>query len=848
MAFVERRDGRFRAVVGLILGLVLAVVVVRWASGVILDRWWYDSVTDVDVWRVRFVAQLQMLAGVGVLTAVVLGTTVWLVLRLGALQREPTNRFIQRYHERMGPAHRWLLIGITIFFTFRIGTSATAQWQSWVLFREGGSLGVDAPVAGGDLGYHLFTLPFLTAATSFLRELLLLATAVAVFGHVASGALRFARKSNGSSRVAKAHIAMLLAGFLAVQAIYDVFVARPSIATNRVGTFDGPGFTERYVTRPGLLVAALVTIAAGFAAVWWARTNRWRPFAWLVAAAAVVQLAVVVVLPALSERFVVAPAEAERQLWSIDYNLEATKSAFEIDDVDSELYSPAAGSVQAAAADISRAQLFGDSTMASALQVLAGTTGTRITDADVDRYEVDGDVVPVYVAARSASRADIPESGWVQEHLVYTHGDGVVAVPADRVDADGRPDVSTFSDAFGASHAPLYFGEGLDNWYSIVGTRRAQLGDTVFEGEGIPMSSLGQRLVLALAVGETQPLFTTELTDDSELLYRRTIVERVGALAPFLKLDGDPYPVVDDGRVVWVVDGYTTSSTYPYSQFVNGTTAGVAARSGLAGQTFNYLRGSVKATVDAETGETHLYRTDGGDDPILQTWSEIFPDLFEPAETIPSSLLPHLRYPTDQWSVQTGLLGRYHVDTAEALFNGTDRWAVSASAASTVGEPSTGPAPSVDEFTELAESPDGFGAVRPFGPGSATNPTSTREELSALAVADHALDGGIHLFTAPSDLTLPLLSPQVAQSAIDADPEVAQAITLLNANGSKVQFGPMSPVVVRDALVWVRPIIVTGTGTAAAPRLYGVAAVLNGQVSVAPTTIEAVTDVMARVP
>ena len=521
-------------IVGVAIGLVFLVLLARWASAVILDRWWYDSVTDADVWRVRFLAQLQMLVGVGLLTAAVLGSTVWLVLRLGSLQREPTNRLIERYHERMGPAHRWLLIGIAIYFTITIGVAATSQWQSWVLFREGGDLGVETPVAGGDLGYHLFKLPFLTSASSYLRQLLLLALAVALFGHGASGALRLS-KGRVSSRVAKAHVAMLLAGFLAVQALYDVFVARPSIATNRVGTFDGPGFTERYITKPGLLIAALVTVAAGFAAVWWARTDRWRPFAWLVAVAAVVQLAVVAVLPAVAERFIVRPAEAERQLWSIEYNLEATKSAFEIDDVSSEVYRPAATSVDAAASDISRVQLFGTSTIAPALQILTGTTATRIVDADVDRYEVDGEVVPVYVAARSASRADVPESGWVQDHLVYTHGDGVVVVPADRTDEDGRPDVGIFADAFGASHVPLYFGEGLNDWYSIVGTQRAQLGDAEFEGEGIPMSTLAQRLVLALAVGESQPLFTSELTDDSELLYRRSIAERVGTLAPFLE-------------------------------------------------------------------------------------------------------------------------------------------------------------------------------------------------------------------------------------------------------------------------------------------------------------------------
>lgn len=820
----------------------MAFYAARWAARVVLDRWWYDSVTDADVWSVRFVAQLQLLLGVGLLTAAVLGTTVWLVLRLGRLQTAPPSRFMQRYHQRMGPAHRWLLIGIAVFFSLHIGFAATGRWQSWVLFREGNDLGVEVPVAGGDLGYHLFELPFLAAASSFLRQLLLLTLAVAVFGHVASGALRLSPKGS-SARVAKAHIAMIAAGLLAVQALHDVVVARPSIATNRIGAFDGPGFTERYISGPGLLLAALAAVAAGFAAVWWARTDRWRPFASLLAVAVVVHVAVVAVVPTVVEKFFVAPAEAERQLWSIEYNLDATKLAFEIDDVEAEVFRSDAASGAGVEADVARVQVFGSSVVAPALQILSATTGTRVTDADLDRYVVDGEPAPVYIAARSASRADVPEVGWVQDHLVYTNGNGVVVVPADRTDADGRPDIGTYVDGFGASNVPLYFGEGLDDWYAIVGTERSQLGGAVFEGEGVAMSSFGRRLVLSLSVGEYQPLVSSELTPDSQLLYRRSVRERVGALAPFLRLDGDPYPVVDDGRVVWVIDGYTTSSTYPYSQFV--TAGNVPAQSDLAGRSFNYLRASVKATVDAETGETHLYRTDGADDPILQTWSDIFPGLLEPAEALPPALRTHLKYPADQWTVQTGLLGRYHVDDPEDLFNGTDRWAVSAAAANTVGDPSGGPAPSVTEFTELADSFDGFGSVRPFGPGSATNPTSTRNELSALAVADHELDGRIHLVVPPADLSPPLLSPQVAQSAIDADPAVAQAITLLNANGSKVQFGPMSSVAVADALVWVRPIIVTGTGTSAAPRLYGVAAVLNGQVAVEPTALEAVTAVVA---
>jgi uncharacterized membrane protein (UPF0182 family) len=835
--FIERRSRRQRVVLLTIVGLVLAWFAARRIAMVVLDRWWFDSITDAHVWRVSFLAQLQLLLGVGLLSAAVMGTSVWLVLRLGSLQRVPPNRAIQRYHQRMGPAHRWLLIGVVVFFTLRIALAATDQWQSWLLFRHGGDIGVTAPVAGGDLGFHLFRLPFLTSASSFLRQLLAFTFVLSLLGHIASGAIRMPKNEPGPSRVAVAHLAMLAAGFLAVQALHDVLVARPSIATNRVGAFDGPGWTEMYVTKPGMVLAALVTLAAGFAAVWAAKTTNWRPFLALVVVAAVVQVLVVAVLPTLSERFIVAPAEAQRQLWSIEDNLVATRAAYDIGDVATEPLDGAAvaatSSTAQLTADADRVLLFNVPTMTAALQVIAGTRGTRISDTDVDRYAVDGREEPVFVAARSANRADVPESGWVQEHLVYTHGDGLVVVPADRVDADGRPDVTVYPDAFGAAHTPLYFGESLDKWYVIVDTQRAQLNDSVFEGEGIPMSSFAERLVLSLAVGEPQPLLSNELTSDSELLYRRSIRERVGYLAPFLTLDSDPYPVVVDGSVQWVIDGYTTSSTYPYSQFTTG----------LGGSSFNAARASVKATVDAETGETHLYRTDGGDDPIIDAWDRIFPGLLEPAEQIPQGLLPHIRYPTDLWYVQSNLLGRYHVRTAEQLFNGTGRWAVSAAPAATVGDATVVPSPAVDQFSPLAGSPDRFSTSRPYGPGSATNPTSTRDELAALAFADQQLDGAIHI-AVPEASGAPLLSPQVAQSAIDADPEFARVITLLNANGSKVQYGPMTPVLVEEGLVWVRPIIVIGTGASAAPRLYGVAAVANGIVAVEPTSLEAVDAVL----
>jgi hypothetical protein len=485
---------------------------------------------------------------------------------------------------------------------------------------------------------------------------------------------------------------------------------------------------------------------------------------------------------------------------------------------------------------VSRIPLFDTEQLPTALQVLEGTTATRITDVDIDRYEIEGENRPVFVAPRNASRNDLPEQGWVQSHLVYTHGNGVVAVPADRPDPDGRPDVDALATTLVPDRSELYFGERLAGWYAIVGTKRAEQGGASFDADtGIPLSSLWRRAVLSLSTGEIEPLLSAELTADSQLLYRRDTVERLQALAPFLTFSNDPYPVVLDDRVVWVVEGYTTSSSLPYSQYT-----------GFRGASVNYVHGSVKATVDAYDGTVHLYRTSGAgaDDPVLEAWDRIFPGLLEPLSSLPGELAQHLRYPAELIDVQTGLLGRYHVADAETLFSGTARWSPSAAASTGVGQAGTGPAPAVSLFMPISDPVVGghWAATVPFSAGTAPGASSARDQLAALAIADHDDPEVMRLLEVEHEPGRPVATPAVAQSAIDADREVARLFESLEVAGATTMFGPMTPVLADGALVWMRSIIVTGTTNRTVPRLYGVVAVSDGQVGLgddAPAALEA---------
>ena len=606
----------------------------------------------------------------------------------------------------------------------------------------------------------------------------------------------------------------------------------------------GAGYTQLNVIAPALWVAAIAALLAVGALVYGVVTRQWRLPAMAVGGYVALHLVALVLLPLAVERLVVAPAKGARQLPAIGHNLDATRAAYRLDTATSDTRTVNDGIGTAPTADetdaVARTPLFDPATMAASLQVLGGTQGTRISQVDLDRYPVDGVERAMLVAARQPDRAGLPESGWVQEHLVYTHGNGLVVVPADEVDADGRPNMSTT--AGGTQHDPTtYFGEGLDGWWVVVGTQRQQQGGAQYGGSsGIPIGSTFRQAVTSLALGDAQVLLSAELTDQSQLLFRRGLRDRLTTLAPFLSWDSDPYPAVVDGRVVWLIDGYTTSATYPYSQFYGSS--GLPSSSDVGGTTLNYLRLAVRATVDATDGTTHLYRSEAvGDDPIIDVWDGLLPGLLEPADGMPAAVRDHLRYPKDLFVVQSTLLGQYHVADAESLFNGQQRWTVSPAAASTVDDTTTSPSAPVFSFSTVQRPTPTWSLTRTYNPGASSNPNSARDELAAIIVADNDSPGTLSLVELQPDDGRQISSPRVAQSAIYADPALARSITLLNANGSKVQFGPMTPQLLDDGLVWVRSLLVSGTGPTSAPRLQSVVAVSRGVVGAGPTSTDALT-------
>lgn len=812
--WLARRSRRQVTIVATIAGLYVLWRVLRWFAAVQLDRWWLDVVTDAPVWSTRVGAQLLLAVVSGVVTLVVGLIALRAAYHTAPRPGQKTFRPIDFIAGRLGPVRGWATWLIPLYLAYRVVPAATGHWMEWALFRNGSSIGVDAPEVGFDVGYHLFTLPMLRTTFAWLSLILTVVFVVDWALLVLNGSLRLPIGGRKSSIRAVRILCSVGAAWLVVQALNLWLVRYPALASSRLGRFDGAGYAEMHSDALGfrpvailcvVAAALLVGVAAGRVRVRWAGAA--------VGATALAYLIFAGALTPLMQRLVVNPSEAGREATYVNHNLDATKTAFGLNIAITGLeLSP----YPTASVDTSRVPIFEQTSLAAPFQVLQGTRATKVTDVDLDRYEIDGESRPVYVGARSASRSELPERGWVNERLIYTHGDGVVAALADATNEAGGLDFTGIEQQFGAADTDLYFGEGVDGWYVFTGTDRTEFDGATYRGEdGVDVGSRWRQLVAGLALSDRNTALSSEFTPDTQLLYRRSIAERINAVAPFLAVDGDPYPVITDGGVVWVVDTYVTSSSYPYAQ--QADLGGLPTSSGLRTRPdANYVRHAAIVTVDAATGDTHFYRT-ADDDPIVEAWAEVLPSLFEEMASLPPSIAAHRRYPTDGFTVQTNMVGRYHAATAEQLFTGDDAWLVSPALVTTADGPQTQPSNSVWQFVDSLDG--AWATVRPLSPGQAGNPGSSRDELAALAVGRHDT-GELTVFSLAPSTAAQLPSPQVAQSIIASDPEISQLLTLLNANGSTVQYGPNTPLVVHGTLSWYRTIVVQSTATVSTPRLH----------------------------
>jgi len=469
-------------------------------------------------------------------------------------------------------------------------------------------------------------------------------------------------------------------------------------------------------------------------------------------------------------------------------------------------------------------------------------------DVDIDRYRVDGQYRQIMLSARELDQLQLASQSqtWQNRHLIYTHGYGVVASATNEVVGGGNPKIilgdipPNGPSDLKVAEPRIYYGE-LTNDYVFVKTQQPEFDRpsgtasqsqdeyTTYAGSnGVPAGSLWRKLILAAYLGEPKIVLSGDITGDAQALFHRNIVTRLQTVAPFLRFDRDPYLIIMDGRLVWMNDGYTLTNRYPYASQFNGS-------GGIVGG-FNYMRNSVKATVDAYDGSVKLYIVDPTD-PIVQTYQKIYPSLFAPMSAAPPSLRAHFRYPEDYFSVQTVIYSRYHVTDPQVFYGSADQWAI---ANEQVGEKKV--VQPIAAYYVLVKLPgqqqEEFTLVRPFTPGGSSNNTNRQNMVAFIAGrSDGDSYGKLVTYEFPRQLTVQ--GPQQVEARINQEPDISKEITLLDQAGSQVILGNFLIIPIENTLLYVEPLYVQATNSPF-PELKRVIVASQNKVVMRPSLPEAI--------
>ncbi|MCE2710499.1 MAG: hypothetical protein RLZZ538_668 [Actinomycetota bacterium] len=826
--FGFRRPRRSRIILSAVMFAVVAVFVsARSVAGFYIDVIWHQSLDRTDVfWGILF-SRFGLAGAFTVIAAVVLMLNMWVAdrLRPDLVPATPQERALAGYRE-LAARRAWTFrIMVSVVLGFLIGSPAAAQWQDWTLFRNATNFGVKDPLFNQDVSFYVMRLPFIEFVVDWTFAALVLITLVTAGVHALNGGIRLQIQGRKVTPLAKVHLSVLFAVLSVVRAA-DYWFSRYNLTRSTRGVVQGATYTDVNAQLPATQLMILVSLAVAVLFLANFRQRGWR----LPVLATVLWIVIAVtaggVYPAVVQRFIVQPNVSTRELPFIDRNIEATKVAMALGSITREtldLQPLTATKLNEDPGPLRNVRQLDPLQMRDRFILDEGQTSFyAVRDLDVDRYEIDGRVQQVMVAARELNSEGIPNRTWVSRHLLYTHGCGVIAAPASRTTVDGRP---VYVD-LGVSRPELYFGEGIDS-YALVNTEQVEqpcTGSTATDSTtgGVQLSSALRRAAYAIQYSEYNLFGSSLVNSQSRIIHDRNVTARVERLAPFLRYDADPYPVVVNGTVQWVLDAYTISDRYPYAQQAN---IDQLSPGGGLNTSFNYVRNSVKAVVDAFTGDVTFYVVDAKD-PIVTAWSKAFPDLFTDVSEAPEGLTVHFRYPEDLFRVQTNVYGRYQFDDATLFFNRDAAWSVAQAPASepesvtgVVGGVGVGVTEGIDvrdasvlrfePYYTMFHGGDGLGTptfsmLRPFVPFSADN---ARKELRALMVvsSDPKSYGKIQVFELPEPLPE---GPATVAAEFGSDPVIAQQITLLDQRGSRVIFGDLQVVPVQRGLMYVRPLFV----------------------------------------
>ncbi|MFF9362041.1 UPF0182 family membrane protein [Streptomyces griseoluteus] len=832
-------------------------------AGFWTDWLWYRSVHYSSVFTTTLWTKIGLFFVFGLLMALAVGFNIWLAHRmrppLSAMSMEQQS--LDRYRMGIAPYKTWLLLAVTALTGLVAGASAAGQWRVWLMWVNGVPFHQKDPQFHRDVSFYAFDLPWYRFLLAFGFATAILSLIAAALTHYLYGGLRVTSPGSRASAAATGHLSVLLGVFVSLKAVaywLDRYgLAVKSSDFRATGNWTGLRYVDAnaYLPAKNILFFIAVICALLFFATLWRRT--WQlpviGFGLMVLSAVLIGG----LYPAIVQKFQVQPNEQAKEAPYVQKNLKATREAYGIDHTQVSEYSGRAATqdktkLRDQVGQTASIRIMDPNVVSPTFQQLQQIRNYYgfPTNLDVDRYPTkDGKEQDTVLGLRELNLNGIPKNNWINDHFRYTHGYGVVAAKGTESDDKGRPvftekNLPSKGD-LGEYQQQVYYGEKTTT-YSIVGGPQKEIDYSDDEGEkttsyqgksGVNLDNPLNRAAYAVAFNEPQILYSGAIGDGSRILYNRTPKDRVESVAPWLTIDGDAYPAVVDGRIQWIVDAYTTSNGYPYASrttlgdtTADSLTATNNSRAVVAQQNqVNYIRNSVKATVDAYTGDVKLYQWDSAD-PVLKTWMKAFPNTVKPRSDISPELMAHLRYPQDLFKVQRELLTRYHVTNAQTFLSGSEVWQVP-------DDPSNDSRDSVPPYYLSMKMPDQkqqvFSLTTTFTPNG-------RDNLSAFMAVDsdpRASDyGKIRILKLPTSTTVD--GPKQVQSQFNSEPSIAETISLLSRGHSQVEYGNLLTVPLDGGLLYAEPVYVRG-GTLKYPLLRKVLVTYEGRTAFEDTLDQA---------
>jgi uncharacterized protein len=879
----SRRRARWW-IIGAVVVLIILLASLRTLASIYTDGLWFSSVGYHNVFSTLLVVKLGLFGAFGAIFFVVMWVNLVVCDRLasedlGAVQKD---ELVRRYQQIVRPYAGRLYVALSIVMALIAASGTIGEWQNWILFRHGGNFGIKDPQFGKDVGFYVFKLPFLNFLVDWTLAILIVTFVVSIVFHYLNGGILPQRGIPRVRPAVKAHLSVLLA-LIALTKAVGYILQRWGLVNAHDAFVNGLGYTDAHARLPAELLLVVVSIFAAAILLFNIRRQGWTLPVLAVGIWAFVALVVGVIYPALLQALKVTPAQSSLEAPYIKRNIEATRSAYDVNHVVVKSFhattNVSKADVAQSSATLNNIRLW-DPDQSITLQTFQRQQAIKsyyqFQSLGVDRYTVGGQVTPVLIGVRDIAPANLPSQSWVNQHLQFTHGDGAVVALANRAQSNGNPTYGIKDVPPTSSHGlpkitqpNVYFAAG-DNGYVVADTKQLELNYQTGNGTnreshyasmgGVQVSSLLKRAAFALRLGDFNLLISDQITDKSRIMFVRDPVQIAQKAAPFLTFNQNPYAVVNpnDGQIYWIVDGYTTTNQYPYSQ--NADTQQVASGSNLPGS-YNYVRNSVKVVINAYSGKTTFYNADPSD-TILRAYESAFPHMFTPLSKMSAGLMAHLRYPPDIFSIQSAVYGRYHLTSPSQFYSASNAWQLSPTAGAGPQsqslqvqvtfnqqgqEVSSSPArmaplyqvtgiPGKASQTQVFTVTDAYVPATQSNTSGANNPN-----LSAFMVGTSDPDnyGKLTVYETPQSTS----GPANADAYIDENQAVSKDITLLDQHGSEVLLGNTLMVPVGQSIVYLRPLYVASSSSPQ-PQLTYVIGVLGQTVVIKPTVAQTLSSLL----